>query len=202
MNLPQIQIRPARDDEAPFAAEMMQLSLGGLGDYLFGTDRHTSKAYIEKLVTRNAGRFALRFAHILCRDGEPKGVMFACRGDQLERLNRATAPHLFFALGLLPALGLIRRGIALPGGREAEDDEYYIGNLGVHPSAQGLGIGSALLRFAEDRARSENLTKCSLCVTSYNQGAFRLYQRFGYTVVETVHSDHPSLGYYRMLKVL
>jgi ribosomal protein S18 acetylase RimI-like enzyme len=41
-----------------------------------------------------------------------------------------------------------------------------------------------------------------LIVSLHNQNAFRLYQRFGYQVVETVQDDNPSLGYHRMLKVL
>jgi len=72
----------------------------------------------------------------------------------------------------------------------------------VHPSSQGLGIGSALLKFAEGLACDAKLTRCSLIVGSYNQKAFRLYQRLGYQVVETVRSENPSLGYYRMVKVL
>lgn len=195
-------IRPAVDGDAPFAADMLQLSLGGLGDHLFGTDRQTSRGYVEKLVARNAGRFALRFAFIFPMDGVQKGALFACPGKLLDRLNMETSPHLFLVLGFSPAIAFIRRGLALPGGVEAEDDEYYIGNIGVHPSAQGQGIGSALLNFAEEQARKEGLPKCSLIVGSYNQDALRLYQRHGYEVVETVTSEHPSLGYHRMVKVL
>jgi len=195
-------IRPATESDVPFAAEMMQLSLGGLGDHLFGTDRQTSKAHLEKMIARNAGRFALRFAFIYRVNAKPLGAMFANRGDALERLNLTTAPHLFSVLGFFSTLGLIRRGLALPGGREAENDEYYVGNIGVHPTAQGQGIGSALLNFAEEKAHEEGLPKCALIVGLYNQGALRLYQRHGYQIVETVPAENLSLGYHRMVKVL
>lgn len=195
-----VSIRPAAQVDAPFVAEMILLSLGSLADYLFEADEHTRRSFIEKLVRRNAGRFGLRFASVAEADGGSKGMLLACEGKLLDRLNWATLPHLFFALGVLPAFGFIRRGIALPGGREAEMDEYYISNIGVHPSAQGLGIGSALLDFAEKQARSANLAKCSLIVGLYNQKALRLYQRLGYEIVETV--QHSNLGYHRMLKVL
>lgn len=197
-----LQIRSAADGDIPFAAEMLHLSLGGLGDHLFGTDKQTSRGYVEKLVARNAGRFALRFAFIAFMDGIQKGAVFSCPGKLLDSLNLQTAPHLFSTLGFAATVGMIRRGIALPGGREAENDEYYIGNVGVNPSAQGQGIGSALLTFAGEQARNENLPKCSLCVALYNQGALRLYQRHGFEIVETVTSEHPSLGYHRMVKVL
>lgn len=192
-------IRPALQSDAAFVAEMFLLSMGSLADYLFATDQQTAKDFTERLVIRNAGRFGLRFGFIAEVEGAPKGALVACHGKLLDRLNLATFPHLFAAMGL-SAFGFVRRGIALPGGREAKGDEYYLGNLGVHPSAQGLGIGSALLGFAEQRAHKEGLTKCSLVVALYNQAAFRLYKRFGYEVVETV--EHPSLGYYRMVKVL
>lgn len=195
-------IRPAIESDIPFAAEMMQLSLGKLGDHLFGTDRQTSKAHIEKLIARNAGRFALRFAFIYTVNDKSQGAMFSSRGDGLERLNTKTAPHLFPVLGFLPALGFIRRGISLPGGREAENDEYYIGNIGVIPSAQGQGIGTTLLNFGEELAHQQGLPKCSLIVGLYNQGALRLYQRHGYQIVETVPAENPSLAYHRMVKVL
>lgn len=192
-------IRPALQSDAAFVAEMFLLSMGSLADHLFATDQQTAKSFTERLVIRNAGRFGLRFAFIAEVGGASKGALVACKGNLLERLNLATAPHLFGVMGW-SAFGFIWRGVALPGGREAEADEYYIGNLGVHPSAQGLGIGSALLEFAEAQARRHGLAQCALVAALYNHGAIRLYERFGYEVVETV--EHPTLGYYRMVKVL
>lgn len=194
-----ILIRPAVHSDVPFVADMFLLSMGSLADHLFAADKQTAKHSIEKLVARNAGRFALRFAWIAEVNGNTKGGLVACKGNMIEHLNLATAPHLFGVMGL-SAFGFMWRGVALPGGREAEADEYYIGNLGVHPSAQGLGIGSAMLEFAATQARQHGLAKCSLVAALYNHGAIRLYERFGYEVVETV--EHPTLGYYRMVKVL
>lgn len=199
MSSPDIVIRPAIYTDIPFVAEMFLLSMGSLADHLFAADKQAAKRSIEKMVARNAGRFSLRFAWMAEANGDPKGALVACNGNLLERLHLATTPHLFGVMGL-SAFGFIWRGVVLPGGREAEWDEYYIGNLGVHPSAQGLGIGSALLEFAETQARKHELAKCSLVAALYNQGAVRLYKRFGYEVVETV--EHPTLGYYRMVKVL
>jgi len=195
-------IRPAVNADIPFAAEMIQLSLGGLGDHLFKTNRQISRGYMEKLIARSAGRFALRFAVISSIADVSKGALFSCPGRILSSLDKEITPHLFRVMGLFPAIGFIRRVLALPGGIEAEDDEYYIANIGVHPSAQGQGIGSSLLNFAEAQARRDGFSKCSLCVAFYNQGALRLYQRHGYEIVETVTSEHPSLAYYRMVKTL
>jgi GNAT superfamily N-acetyltransferase len=75
-------------------------------------------------------------------------------------------------------------------------------NAGVHPSVQGLGIGSLLLAFAEQKAQAAALKKCALVVGYYNQNAFRLYQRLGYQIVETVQHPAEFLGYHRMIKVI
>jgi ribosomal protein S18 acetylase RimI-like enzyme len=202
MNLTEIQIRPANANDSPFIADMIQLSMGGLADHLFGVESRSIKKYIENLVQCNAGRFGLRFSFIADVAGNSKGVLLSYKGRSLDLLNIATFPQLFFAMGFAPAFRFMKRGIKLPGGLEAGRDEYYISNLGVHPSAQGLGIGSALLKFAEGLAANAKVKKCSLIVSLRNQNAFRLYQRFGYQVVETVQDDNPSLGYHRMVKVL
>lgn len=202
MSLTEISIRPARQNDAPFIAEMIKLSMGSLADYLFGTDGQSIKKYIEKLVLENAGRFGLRFSFIAESAGISKGILLSYKGRSIDLLNLATFPHLFSAMGFGPALRFMKRGISLPGGSEAVKDEYYISNLGVDPSSQGLGVGSALLKFAEGLARNEKLAKCSLIVALYNRDAFRLYQRFGYRVVETVQSKDETLGYHRMVKQL
>ena len=197
-----IDVRPARQTDSPFIAEMIQLSMSHLADYLFGVDGKSIKKYIENLVVRNAGRFGFRHSFIAESGGVSKGVLLAYKGRIIDRLNLSTFPHLFSAMGFSTAFGFMKRGVNLPGGREAYQDEYYISNLGVHPSAQGQGIGSDLLKFAEGLARKENLSKCSLIVGSYNPNALHLYQRLGYQIVETVQGDDPALGYHRMVKVI
>jgi hypothetical protein len=86
---------------------MFLLSMGSLADHLFAADKQTAKHSIEKLVVRNAGRFALRFAWIAEVNGNTKGALVACKGNLLARLNLATSPHLFGVMGW-SAFGFIR----------------------------------------------------------------------------------------------
>ncbi|HYO49160.1 MAG TPA: N-acetyltransferase [Chloroflexia bacterium] len=58
----------------------------------------------------------------------------------------------------------------------------YIQTLCVAPERRGQGTGTALLRFAEDRILGE-VPNVFMCVSSFNEGAQRLYARLGYTVV-------------------
>lgn len=196
---PALTIRPALQSDAAFVAEMIHLSMGHLADYLFGAD---PQRLIENLAARNAGRFGAGLSYVAESAGTLKGALISFKGAGIDRLNLATFPHLFPALGFLHALGFMWRGVMLPGGAEAKADEYYISNLGVNPTAQGLGIGSALLAFAEKTAVETGLAKVSLIVGLYNQNALRLYQRVGYCIVETVQAANQTLGYHRMVKVL
>jgi len=200
--MPEVSIRPASLNDAAFVAEMMYLSMGGLADHLFDETGQQVIAPLENLFTRNAGRFDLGLAFVAEVKGRPSGMMFSCEGARLDALNLAVFPHLFPVLGLVPAFRFVWRGVHLPGGAEALKDEYYISNIGVHPTAQGQGIGSRFLAYAEQIARASRLAKCSLLVSLHNVNALRLYQRTGYQIVETVHDENENLGYHRMVKQL
>lgn len=65
----------------------------------------------------------------------------------------------------------------------AEADEAEIRVLAVDPGAQGHGIGAALVTACLDRARAAGYPAAALCVIEGNEGAARLYARFGFTRV-------------------
>ena len=58
----------------------------------------------------------------------------------------------------------------------------YLQTVFVAPQARGGGVGSALIRFAEERIFSQH-ANVFLCVSAFNRGARRLYERLGYTEV-------------------
>jgi ribosomal-protein-alanine N-acetyltransferase len=58
----------------------------------------------------------------------------------------------------------------------------YIQTVCVAAEARGLGIGTELVRFAEQRIFSE-APNVFLCVSSFNPDARRLYERLGYVLV-------------------
>ncbi len=197
-----IHIRPARPADASLAAQLFQLSMGSLADYLFNHDSSFAEISLTKLFSHNAGRFGFAYAFVAEADDESVGLLVAYPGKKLPGLDLQTLPHLFSALGLPRVFDFLRRGISLPGGKEAETDEYYISNLGVIPSAQGRGIGAHLLDYADEIARNAHLMKCSLLVSLKNEGARRLYERNGYQIVLTVQEKNKAPGYHRMVKDL
>ena len=56
----------------------------------------------------------------------------------------------------------------------------YIAALAVHTDWRGRGVGSKLLRFAEERILRDS-PNVFLCVSSFNANARRFYERQGYT---------------------
>ena len=58
----------------------------------------------------------------------------------------------------------------------------YIQTVCVRPDRQGEGLGSALIRFAEDRIFRDS-PNVFMCVSSFNPRARQLYERLGYEQV-------------------
>jgi ribosomal protein S18 acetylase RimI-like enzyme len=73
----------------------------------------------------------------------------------------------------------------------------YLQTVGVLPSWRNQGIGSRLIQFAEERIFSE-APNAFICVSAFNVGALRLYERLGYQVVGEL-SDYIIPGHSEIL---
>ena len=73
----------------------------------------------------------------------------------------------------------------------------YIAILCVHASHRGSGIGSQLIRFAEERIFAET-PNAFICASSFNPRARALYERLGYTPVGEL-PDFVIPGHYELL---
>lgn len=58
----------------------------------------------------------------------------------------------------------------------------YIQTICIDPRHRGTGVGTELMRFAEERISTVS-PNVFLCVSSFNPGARRLYERLGYEYV-------------------
>lgn len=93
-------------------------------------------------------------------------------------------------LRLLPMIAVFR-GKALLGHRmhtiveryHPPDAHYYLAVLGVHPDAQGQGLGSRVLRPILERCDREGL---DAYLESSNEKNHTFYRRQGFTVTETL----------------
>ena len=66
-----------------------------------------------------------------------------------------------------------------------EEDEYiYLDDLSVTEAYRDKGIGTALIRNAEEYAKEIQISEICFHVEKSNTEAFRLYQRLGYEIYE------------------
>lgn len=56
----------------------------------------------------------------------------------------------------------------------------FVENVVVHPQWRGRGLGAALMRHLEDRARARGSLKLTLDTYAVNRGARRFYEGLGY----------------------
>lgn len=112
---------------------------------------------------RDKGAFSYTHAIIATFDGEVAGAMIAypIRAAASPE-DYADMPPMFKPIQTLEDLAV---------------GTHYVSVLAVHPQFRGRGIGSALLRRAEDGAGN---TAMSIIVSDGNPGARRLYERHGY----------------------
>ncbi len=68
-------------------------------------------------------------------------------------------------------------------------DHLHIANLVVSPEQQGEGIGSALLRFAENQARRLQIPELRLCLNREMTSNRRLYERRGFGLTHVRRID-------------
>lgn len=199
-------IRPAQHADAELASRLIYLSMGELADYLFGAAHLPVDQILAGLFLRDDNRFSWRRAEIAEWDRTPVGMLISFPGNQFARLEYAIGIGLLRLCGLKDVLRLSLRALSIADGIETLRDEYYLANMGVLPPFQGRGIGSALLKRAEDRARAAGLGKCSLIVDLENPGACKLYERNGYRIVFSKQYPGPAedahAGYHRMVKTI
>ena len=73
----------------------------------------------------------------------------------------------------------------------------YLQTICVAPAFRGRGLGTTLMRFAEERVFRDS-PNVFLCVSSFNPGARRLYERLGYVPVGEL-SDYLAAGHAELL---
>lgn len=79
----------------------------------------------------------------------------------------------------------------------ARADCYFVENIAVAPSAQGRGLGAALLGFAEAAAVAAKLPAVGLYTNALMTENLRLYPRLGYVETGRRHEDGFDRVYFR-----
>ncbi|MFJ8648134.1 GNAT family N-acetyltransferase [Streptomyces sp. NPDC093546] len=118
--------------------------------------------------------------------------------DRVKAVTDAAYHHYIARIGLVPAPMEADHAADVAAGRvfvvgdpvaglavvRTEADHLYLDNLAVHPDAQGTGLGRRLLAFVEERARALGLPEVRLLTNAMMWENQKMYERYGYEVVE------------------
>ncbi|MBY3083887.1 GNAT family N-acetyltransferase [Rhizobium laguerreae] len=86
------------------------------------------------------------------------------------------------------------RGGTILGWGARENQSNYVSDLWVHPDHQGNGAGQALLLHLCELMAAEGLVTARLDTHARNEGAIRLYERCGFTIVWRGREFSKSMG--------
>ena len=201
-------IRPAVPEDAPAAAELIAMSLGGMGDALCGLGEHARQLRaLEALFRRRGSRFSHGLVHLAAQDGQTVGLLLAYPGAQQVALNLGMFFQMWSIYGLAGGLRFTSLALRLAAYKEVEPGELLVSNLAVLPPFWGQGIARSLLRRAEELAQGLGIRRMTLMVDMDNPRARNLYERTGYRLDLAHRTPHLASrlhtnGFDRMVKVL
>lgn len=194
-------IRHAEQSDSKNAAELVVRAMGRFAEVMFPPrDGVNPRDALSKLFAQNYNRFSHQYADVAENGGQVAGVLISYSGWMLPLLALPTGAQLVQACGLSWAGGRIKDTRDVVRMKEAMPDEYYINDIAVSEKFSGRGIGTQLMKHAEEKAERAGLRKCSLTVDVLNGSAIRLYERLGYKISGTQNLNRVHL--HRMVKKL
>jgi ribosomal protein S18 acetylase RimI-like enzyme len=159
------------------------------------------------LYERNLCEFSPPYGRLLRDQGRAVGLLAILDGAELTRC-RLKATLALTRSGLLaedPALGA-RLHLAGQALLKLRPDDFYISRVAAAEEQRGRGLGSYLVRAAEQEARSRACPRVALEVSPLSTAAVQLYRREGYLEIDAREVQDPltgrSLHYLHLAKTL
>ena len=167
--------RDARRDDARALAQLIEIAGEGIPTFLWSQQARDGQTPLDvgtERAAREDANFSYRNAVVAHLDGRIAGMLLAYRLPPPSAKERAELPQI-------PALlrPLVELEYQVP-------ETFYVNALAVFAAYRGAGIGASLLTIAQARARASGCDRLSVQVFAENEGARRLYQRCGYSVVD------------------
>jgi ribosomal protein S18 acetylase RimI-like enzyme len=165
-------IRDARKGDCAELAQLINFASEGLALYLWrrmaGADEDPWEIGRER-AARETGSFSYRNTVVAEVDGNIAGALVGYPiAPEPDDLDSEGMPPMFVPLLELENLAA---------------GTWYINAVATYPATRGLGVGSQLMEWAEQKANALGLRGASLVVSDANLGARRLYERLGYEAV-------------------
>ncbi|MGZ7069729.1 MAG: GNAT family N-acetyltransferase [Methanobacterium sp.] len=149
-------------------------------NFYFNNQQNAAKR-IEKLVEAGNNSLGHEYVYIATdSDNHILGVLVAYTGNETHLISDLKA--YFKNLNLLDALKFVFLEITDGTGADIDKDDYYLSDLAVDERCRGKGIGSFILGKSLELARIKGCKRIVLDVDFENEGALRLYKRFGFKI--------------------
>ncbi|WP_088072415.1 GNAT family N-acetyltransferase [Gottfriedia luciferensis] len=176
-------IRFAKKEDTKQIVPLIVQAIEDIVFMLTGTSSYDQATPIlEYYVQSEQNRLSYRNCLVKEHEGQVVGVIVAYPSSDLSELDREM-------------LKIISKNLNIENvkvDREADDQDFYIDTLSVHPDFQGKGIGTELLEGLLSFAEKKGVTRVSLNVDQNKPSARRLYEKVGFKY-EKVRSimNHP-----------
>jgi ribosomal protein S18 acetylase RimI-like enzyme len=180
--------RPAEAHESDHGARLILLTLHEFGDYLFGFGDHSrAQLALKKFFGLPANRFSHQFSVFGQVDGEVAGILMLFNRRQMRRSMAITGAHMFRVYRLKEVLKFLELMLPYRNEENIPENELYIGHLAVYEQFRRQGFGLRLLEYAEKEARAQGKSKLTLLTEIENTSAQALYNKFGFTITNTIY---------------
>lgn len=148
-------------------------------DFFFGDQRNASEK-LGKLVGVGDNNLGYQQIYVVTNDDQDiLGVMVYSDGDKMGNIHELKV--LFANFNLLDSLRFIMIEIIDSLFLSSlEADDFYYAIIAVDENSRGQGIGSFILEEGIKLARKKGCKRAVLDVDIKNEGALRLYKRFGF----------------------
>lgn len=181
-------IRAAERQDARSLAKLIDIAGEGIPSWLWSQMAAEGQSALdtgEERAKRDAGGFSWKNALVAEHNAEIAAMMVGYRIAEPSEEDRAEVSGL--PAPVRPFVELEHRSAGT----------FYVNALAALPGRRGLGLGTALLRAAEDAAKAQGIGTMSIQAFEQNTGAVKLYKRLGYKVTETRPVlSHPCQPYY------
>jgi ribosomal protein S18 acetylase RimI-like enzyme len=195
-------VRSPEPEEAQEVAALLYLSSPGGFDF-FGGSQRGGLRLIASAFRREGTDNSREVVTVVELGGRLAGAMAAFPVSEAEQRRDLLIRHALRRRAPWHWPGIWR--LARQGSKAAPkppDDAFYVDALATSPDFRRRGVALALLRDAERQARERRLPTLALDTRAENDGARKLYERFGFEIGEERPASPPIpalVGYVKRL---
>ena len=182
-----MQIRPATKEDVHAIARLALIAGEGIPAWFWAQSASPGQAIEDVGAARllnESENFCYRNVHVAESEGAIAGMMLAYRLPDAEDAED---------LDELP--DFVRPLVEL---EQCVPASFYINMIATFPEYRNRSIGTQLMAIVDNLAKKAGCTLSSIEVFDQNEGALRLYQRLGYTILDkrpvAPHECHPYDG--------